>query len=130
MVGEAQILREAVKDYIPSDSPVAMNGKHELHFLHSLFSHIDSSRTFGGLKPVSDGQATMWTNEEGVKYLHDDSQRESDPARIYSLYQQEQEQKNILEEKDATIAKLEEQLKALTMKTVDPNSPEMIRMEI
>jgi len=50
MVAEASILQEAILGLIPADSPVVSGAKHELDFIHNLFSHIDSTRAFGGLK--------------------------------------------------------------------------------
>lgn len=125
MVAEASILREAIKEFIPKDSPVALNGKEELDFIHSLYSHIDSGRSFGGLKPVTDGQAIMWTDQEGINELLADCKKESDPDYLFSLYKKETEHINIIEEKDAKIAKLEKAVESLSKTIASMDSPEM-----
>ena len=114
-----------MQEMIPTDSPVALNGKHELNFIHSLFTHIDSGRAFGGLKPVSDGNAILWTRDQGVQYLMEDCERESDPDHIYTLYKREEEQNDILAEKDALIAKLKKKADTLSRQLGSLDSPEM-----
>ncbi len=127
MVAEASILQEAILELIPSDSPVSSGTKHELDFIHSLFSHIDSTRAFGGLRKVSDGESMMWTAQEGVDVLVEDSNRESDPEMIYYMYKKEEELKSIMEEKDAKIAKLEKTIDSLSKQVqgFHSDSPEM-----
>mmetsp|Transcript_8743 Transcript_8743/g.10098 ORF Transcript_8743/g.10098 Transcript_8743/m.10098 type:complete len:1855 (+) Transcript_8743:175-5739(+) len=115
MVAEARILRSATTDLIKKNSPVALNGQHELSFIHSLFAHIDSGRNYGGLKIVSDGEAHLWTSDEGVKFLKSDSDRESDPDTIFSLYMKEEEASEELAEKDSKIADLQKTIEELTV---------------
>ncbi len=125
MVAEALILREAVKDSIPADSPVALNGREELDFVHSLYTHIDSSRTFGGLKPVSDNKAIMWTQQEGVDELLENCEKESDPDYLFTQFKKDADNVDILMEKDAKIAKLEKALESLSKTLSSMEGPEM-----
>lgn len=114
MVAEAIILREVTQDMIQDDSPIALNGKHELDFLYTLITHIDSKHEFGGLKCVSDGKTVMWTADEGVKLLLDDCSRESDPDHLYSLCQNEQHQNLQMKLKDEEICQLQNKVKELS----------------
>lgn len=124
MVAEALILREATQDMIQEDSPVALNGKHELDFIHTLFSYIDSGREFGGLKCVTDGRALMWTSEEGAEMLREDCMNQTNPDNLYRQYKREEEAHDELEEKDVEIAELKKKLNALQMQFGATN-PEM-----
>ena len=69
----------------------------------------------------------MWTAQEGVDVLVADSNRESDPEMIYYMYKKEEEQKSIMEEKDAKIAKLEKTIDMLSKQVqgFHSDSPEM-----
>ena len=125
MVAEALVLREATKDLISKNSPVAMNGKHELDFISDLFTHIDSGRSFGGLKMVSDGNAIMWTVDEGINELREDCMEQSDPDNLYTNYQKEKDEKYILEEKDVKIAQLEKKINTLSRQVGDLDNPEI-----
>ena len=116
MVAEAIILREVTQEMIQDDSPVALNGKRELDFLHTLLTHIDSKHEFGGLKCVSDGNNILWTLDEGVTLLLDDCARESNPDHLYSLCQKEQQQNIQMKVKDDEIAKLQKKVKDLSSK--------------
>lgn len=119
MVSEALMLREATQKLIQDDSPLALNGKKELDFIHTLFANIDSGHTFGGLGCVSDGRARMWTREEGIESLKQDCLKESDPEHLYVLYKEEIGQKEIMEEKDSEIAKLRKTVKSLSIQLGD-----------
>ncbi len=124
MVAEALILREATQHMIQQDSPVALNGKRELDFIHTLFSYIDSGRDFGGLKCVTDGRALMWTSEEGAEMLREDNMKQTHPDNLYRQYKREEEAHDEMEEKDAEIAELKKQIHDLQIK-LGPTKSEM-----
>lgn len=67
MVAEIQILHQVSHLLITPESPIALNGEAEMQFLSSIFLHIDSGRTFGGLCQVTDESGVMWVSDEESK---------------------------------------------------------------
>ncbi len=120
MVTECRILHQACHLTIPHDSPVALNGEPELQFFSSLFIHIDSMRSYSGLRPVTDSKATMWVAEKSRKQLIEESQRESNPDRVHELFMKEKEKETELvdtsvnDEKERRIEQLEKALRKVT----------------
>jgi len=112
MVQELALLHEALHStLIPSDSPMALNGEGELHFFSSLFVHIDSSRTFAGLRPITDETGTMWVTEKSKLMLLQESALESKPESVYDAFAREELRNEEVTEKDKKIAHLEKALR-------------------
>ncbi len=118
------ILRDVVQEFISADSPIALRGKsQELDFIHGLYSHIDSARSFGGLRPVTDGKAVMWTLKGGIHQLLQDCKKESDPEHLFNLFKREEANMDIVMEKDAKIAKLEQSVESLSKLLASLDNP-------
>jgi hypothetical protein len=112
MVTELALLHEALHStLIPSDSPMALNGEEELQFFSSLYVHIDSSRTFAGLRPITDETGTMWVTEKSKSLLLQESAIESKPESVYDAFAREEIRNEELMEKDRKIAQLEKALR-------------------
>jgi len=111
MVSEALILREATQKMIRIESPIALYGKRELDFIHTLFTYIDGGADFGGLQCVSDGRSRMWTVDRGVEVLKQDCSKQTDPNYLYSLYKKEEEESDLIKAKTAEIAELKKKMK-------------------
>jgi serine/threonine protein kinase len=112
MVTELSLLHEALHStLIPSDSPIALNGEQELQFFSSLYVHIDSSRTFAGLRPITDETGTMWVTEKSKMLLLQESAFESKPESVYDAFAREEIRNEELVEKDRKITQLEKALR-------------------
>jgi hypothetical protein len=112
MVMEASLLHKAVhSNLICPGSAIALNDEEELQFFSSLYIHIDSSRTFAGLRPITDETGTMWVTEESKNLLIKESTFESNPERVYEAFATEEIRYEELMEKDRKIAQLEKALR-------------------
>ena len=116
MVNEAKMLYQVCREMIPRDSPVASIGDEELQFFHTFFEHIDTERAFCGLRPVSDGNAVLWTSSKGSKILQTEAEKESDFDSMYETLEASNIDPTIedqLAQKDKKIHELESVLNAL-----------------
>ena len=110
------MLYQVCRELIPRDSPVASIGDEELQFFHTFFEHIDTERAFCGLRPVSDGNATLWTSSKGSKILQSEAEKESDIDIMYKVLESDQRNADIadkLTRKEKKIAELESVLNTL-----------------
>lgn len=110
------MLYQVCRELIPRDSPVASIGDEELQFFHTFFEHIDTERAFCGLRPVSDGNAVLWTSSKGSKILQSEAEKELDTESMYKILEANNTDPTIMEElaqKDKKIHELESVLNAL-----------------
>lgn len=114
MVTEVKILHRVSHSLIASQSPVALNGETEMQFLSSLYLHIDSNRSYGGLRPATDESGTMWVTEESKLQLLEETSEESKPERVYEIYAREEAEMNKMQENESKIAQLEKALRKTT----------------
>ena len=115
MVAEAKIVHQICHSLISPQSPLALNGESEMQFYNSLFTHIDSSRSFAGLTRVTDETGSMWVSEQSRFHLLNESAEESTPERVYEIYAREEAEFQRLQEKDKKISQLEKALRKTTL---------------
>lgn len=77
--GELRILREAI---------VGNRGVDDMHYFQDYFERVDVKRTFADLKRVTNGDASLWTTNEGVVKI-------KEVASLHSLSDTYKEQKKV-----------------------------------
>jgi len=103
MLNETRILLDAIN----SDS---RGGTSSLGYIETLFRPLDPKRNFGGLKRVTNGEASLWTSDDGLKKIQEEVVNASSFSEAYSA-KVALDQK--LQEKDSQIAKLEKQIEEM-----------------
>jgi len=65
------------------ESEKKKNRVEELITLQNFLEHVDTNRSFAGLKRVTDKEAALWTTEEGVTVI----KKEGDIHSLLAHYQ-------------------------------------------
>jgi len=109
LLKECNILREIMSESIEGEETATENGEEDLLFFENMLLHIDSEKSFGGLRPVSDTMNMIWTSDTGVRVLKEESKKELDPEKLENMLIATEAPKKAYDE-DAKIAELERKL--------------------
>ena len=106
MKQNCRILREAVSNMYSRN---AVRSVDDLRFFQDYIERVDVNRTFANLKRVTNGEASIWTSDEGVAELEE-------IAKSYGLvdaYKAKTKTEEKLMEQERKIAELEKALEEL-----------------